>query len=360
MSTVVLISTVIFLLIVRASAPSLTTWYINRIIQQTDGISGTVRGINLALLRGSYTIHQVNIKKTEDGQDLPLFSVERIDISILWDTLLTGKLITKIEIIQPKLSLYDRSKNKEPESKSEKDKKTWLGLTQDIIPFSIDTLTIKNGNFTVDAESKLKRAKLTIQNINIDASNISNIQGINTTVNIAATGDIQNHAEIKIDGSFDPNTSKPTFDANLEIAKLPVSYIDDIVKFYAPFDFEAGEIDMASELKSANGHVTGYIKVGVHNLDVFSWHEDVVEDNDNPIAVLFEMMGGALASFFENDNKDLIEARIPIEGSLNDKDISVIDGILGILKNAFIKAYDLKVENSASDSKDLKNQEDSY
>ncbi len=345
-STIVLISTVMFLLIVRASAPSLATWYINRAIQQAEGISGTVSDIDLALLRGSYTIHQVNIKKTEDGQDLPLFSVKRIDISILWKALLKGKLVTKIAITQPKLSLYERSKNKKPESTPKKDKKTWLGLAQNIIPFSINTLTITNGDFTMDAKSQLKRAKLTIQNINIDASNIANIQGINTTAKIAATGDIQNHAEIKIDGSLDPNTSKPTFDLNLEMAKLPVLYIDDIVKFYAPFDVEAGEIDMASELKSANGNVTGYIKVGVYNLDVFSWHEDVVEDDDHPIAVLLEMMGGALASLFENDNKDLIATRIPIEGSLNDPDISVIDGILGILKNAFIKAYDLKVENS--------------
>jgi len=345
-SSVVIVSILLFLLLVRVSAPSLVTWYTNQTIQQTEGINGIISDVDLAIFKGAYTIHSVNIRQTGDGQDRPLFTAKRIDISILWSALFTGELVAEIAIINPTVSLYDRPEDKVFESKAITDEKTWLGLARNLSPFSIDRLTIENGTFTMDAESQLKRAELTVQNIQLTASNIANAKGPGTIANVVVTGDIQNHTKVIINASFDPNTAKPTFDINLEMAKLPVSYIDAIVKYYAPFDFEAGEIDMASELTSVDGQVSGYVKAGIYQLDIFSWHEDVVEDGDNPVLLFIDMIGGALASLFENDKKDLVATRLPITGSLDDPSVSIIDALFGLLKNAFIEAYDLKVEDS--------------
>eukprot|EP00919_Chromeraceae_sp_WS-2016_P071529 GHVR01169348.1.p2 GENE.GHVR01169348.1~~GHVR01169348.1.p2 ORF type:complete len:102 (-),score=15.61 GHVR01169348.1:142-447(-) len=80
----------------------------------------------------------------------------------------------------------------------------------------------------------------------------------------------------------------------------------------------------------------------------FSWHEDVIEDGDNPLLLMFEMIGGALATLFANDDKDLVATRVPIEGALDDPHVSTFDALSGILKNAFIEAYSLKVEDSVS------------
>jgi len=344
--SVVITTVLLLLLIVRISAPSLVTWYVNRTIEQTDGVSGTVADVDLAIFMGSYTIHQANIRQTGDGQDLPLFTAERIDISILWSALLKGHLVTAIVLVKPVVSLYDRPQDKVFESKAITDEKTWLGLARNLSPFTINKLTIKSGTFTIDAKSKLKRAELAVQNIQLNVTNIANAKGPGTIAKVDMTGDIQNRTKLVLNASFDPNTTKPTFDINLEMAKLPVAYIDEIIKYYAPFDFEAGQIDMASELKSVDGELNGYVKAGIYELDVFSWHEDVVEDGDNPVLLLVDLIGGALASLFENDSRDLVATRLPIKGSLDDPSVSVLDAIYGILKNAFIEAYSLKVEHS--------------
>lgn len=348
MTTIILASTLVMLILLRVAAPNIVTWYINKTIQQTEGISGSVADVDLAIIAGSYSIFQTNIRQTGDGQDLPLLVVERIDISLLVSALLRGKLVAKVTVIKPKISLYDRPKDKIFESKAITDEKTWIGLAQNLSPFAIDKLTVENGTFIMNAQSQLKRSKFTVQNIQLTANNISNSRSADNFAQVELIGDIQDHAKVLIKASLDLNTTKPTFDINLEMEKLPVSYIDSLMKFYAPFDFEAGQIDMASELKSVEGKVTGYVKAGIYQLDVFSWHEDVVEDSDNPIRLVVEAIGGALASLFENEKKELVATRVQIEGSLDDPDVSIVDALLGILRNAFIQAYNLKVENSVS------------
>jgi len=352
LTAIFLLMLLVLLIALRLSAPSIITWYANQAIEQTPAIQGSVDDVDLALIAGAYSIKGVNIRQTGDKKDLPLFIADRVNISVLWSALLRGELVTEIAIINPIIGLYDRPQDKVFENSAITDEKTWIGLARNFTPFAIDKLTVVNGTFIMDAQAQLKRSEFSVQNIQLLVTNIANSRDFDPVATATMTGDIQNKAKLKIVGSFDPNTTKPTFDIDFEMEKLPVSYIDSLLKFYAPFDFEAGQVDMASELKSVDGKLTGYVQTGVYELDVFSWHEDVVEDGDNPIQLLFDMVGGILASLFENDDRDLVATRVPIEGSLEDPDVSIFDALSGILRNAFIEAYSLKIEDSVSGLKE--------
>jgi hypothetical protein len=271
---------------------------------------------------------------------------DKMSISLLWSALFKGELVAELTLTKPTICLYDRPQDKVFEDPAITDEKTWLGLANNLTPFSINKLTVENGTFVMDALSKLKRSEFKLSNIQLLITNIANIKGQNTVATAKMTGDIQNQAKLSLTGTFDPNTVKPSFDLNLEMAKLPVSYIDALMQFYAPFDFEAGEIDMASEIKSVQGQVTGYMKLGIYHLEIFSWHEDVVEDDTNPIEIGIEMLGGMLATLFENDNKELVATSVSIEGNIDSPDVSAWQAFVGILRNAFIEAYSLKIEES--------------
>ncbi|MEP1871646.1 MAG: hypothetical protein ABJJ44_19100, partial [Paraglaciecola sp.] len=86
----------------------------------------------------------------------------------------------------------------------------------------------------------------------------------------------------------------------------------------------------------------------IYELEVFSWQEDAIEDDDNPIALLGEAAGGMVAEIFENNDEQLIATRIPISGDLSNPDISAWVAFKGIVKNAFVQAYDLKLEDSVN------------
>ena len=347
----VAISFLLLIVIVRLTAPTIITSYVNRVIEKTDAIVGTVESIDLALIAGSYRINKINIRQAGDTAERPLFVANNMDVSMSWSQLLKGKLVTEIVLIEPIVGLYDTPDGRIIKNEAIKDKKTWVGLARNLTPFSINKLTVKNGVFKMDAQAELKRSEFSIENIQLIVNNIANSKDSGIVAKAEMTGDIQNKAKITLKASFDPNTTKPTFDIDLEMGKLPVSYVDSLIKFYAPFDLEAGQIDMASEIKSSEGQVEGYVEVGVYNLEVFSWHQDVVEDNDNPISLTIDFAGEIIANIFENkdNNKDLIATRIPINGSIDSPDVSSIDAFFGLIYNAFVTAYSLKVDNSISD-----------
>jgi hypothetical protein len=347
-SAVTLFTVLVVLIVLRLTAPTIITWYANRAIEQTPAIVGSVDDVDLALIDGAYSFKGVNIRQIGDKETFPLFIAERVDVSIFWRALIRGELVTEISIVNPIIGLYDRPEDKMFEDNAILDLNTWIRLARYLTPFTIDKISVNNGTFIMDAQAQLKRSEFSVNNIQLVVVNIANSILADTVAIAELTGDIQNQAKVKVAANFDPNTQKPTFDINLEMEKLPVSYIDSLMKFYAPFDLEAGQIELAGELKSVNGIVSGYVQAGIYDLDVFSWHEDVFEDGDNPIQLIFDIIGGSLASLLEDDDKDLIATRMSIEGSLDDPDVSNFEALSGIFKNAFIEAYSMKVENSVS------------
>ena len=173
-------------------------------------------------------------------------------------------------MIKPTIGLYDRPDNKVFKNEAITDVKMRIGLAHNLTPFSIDKLIVENGTFTMDVESQLKRSTFSIENMQLLVTNIANSKEADVIAHAEISGDIQNKAHLILTANIDPNTLKPNFDLNTEMEKLPVAYFDSLIKFYTPFDLEAGQLDMASEMKAFDGQVTGYIEIGVYQLDVFS------------------------------------------------------------------------------------------
>lgn len=344
--TIVLVLLVLLLIAVRIALASIVVWYVNTIIDEAPGISGSVKDVDIALIQGAYQLNDVNLYQDGDNLQQPLLSASQIELSVLWSALFEGQIVTEIVMIAPKISLFDQSKDNIIESDSVLNEKTWLGLATDLTPLAIDKLTVVRGAFVMDAKDQLKRASFSVEDVELEASNIAVAPQSPQIAELAFSGKVQGTADLSLTASFDPNEKVPTFDMNVEMDKINVSYLDALIKFYSPVDFEAGHIDLASELKAEKGAITGYFKVGIYELEVFSWQEDAIEDDDNPIELLGEAAGGMVAEIFENDDEQLIATRIPISGDLNNPDISAWEAFKGIVKNAFVQAYDLKLEDS--------------
>lgn len=130
--------------------------------------------------------------------------------------------------------------------------------------------------------------------------------------------------------------------------RLSVKDIEGLIAFYAPFDLEAGHIDGAVELAAKDGELTGYVKAGVHQLSVFSWRKDVVEDGDNPLQILFEAASDLVAEVLENDKSKLVATRVPIQGTIDNTETSVFSAVVAVLQNAFLQTFDMEIEDIVS------------
>ncbi|KDC53759.1 DUF748 domain-containing protein [Pseudoalteromonas sp. S3431] len=346
-----LVVIVLLLITLRIAAPYAVQQYVNYQLKHTQGITGHIGDVDLFLYRGAYAIDDVEIYATNaTTAPRPLLAVKTLDFSLAWSALLKGNLVTNMAFMRPEIVIYDKNPNAAEQNQRVKDETTWIGLANDLVLFSIDTLTIEQGKLSLVNATSQGENPTFISNINARIENITNAQNLSktlvTTLNVE--GALMGEAALKLNGKLDPFSKHANFDFNAEVQRFSVKNLDTVFKVYTPFDIEAGGIDGAMELVAKDNNLNGYVKAGVQNLRVFSWREDIEKDDDGIFTAIFEGSVDLLGSILENDESKLVAARIPIEGQLDNTDVSTFQAVISVLKNAFFDAFSMKVDNVVS------------
>jgi len=347
----VVIATVLFLILLRGALPYAVQYYVNQQLEQTQGIKGHVGDVDLYLYRGAYAIDSVNIYALgATSAPKPLLAVDTLNFSLSWPALLKGNLVTNMQFTHPEIVVYDKAPNKMEQNKQVKNETTWIGLANNLVPFSIDTLIIDNGKVSLVNATREGDKPTYISNINADIKNITNAQNLTKTLvtSLNVEGDLMGEAALSLTGKLDPFSEKANFDFNVEVQRFSVKHLETVFKVYTPFDIEAGGIDGAMELAAKNNVLNGYAKAGVYNLSVFSWREDIEKDDDGLLTAIFEGSIDAVSALLENADSELVAARIPIDGTLNNTDISTFQAVVSVLKNAFLDAFKMEVDDVIS------------
>ncbi|BBW93770.1 DUF748 domain-containing protein [Pseudoalteromonas sp. PS1M3] len=342
---------IVLLLIFRVGAPHAIQYYVNQQIKDTQGITGHVGDVDLYLYRGAYAIDGIKIYAKEDNlAPKPLLSVATLNFSLSWSALLKGNLVTNMQFTYPEIVVYDKAPNKTEQNKQVKNETTWVGLANNLVPFSIDTLSIDNGKVSlVNATSEGDKPTY-ISNIDAEIKNITNAQNLTKTLvtSLNIEGDLMGEAALSLKGQLDPFSEKANFDFNVEVQRFSVKHLETVFKVYTPFDIEAGGIDGAMEVAAKDNVLNGYAKAGVYDLSVFSWREDIEKDDDGLFTAIFEGSIDILSELLENDESELVAARIPIDGTLYNTDISTFQAVVSVLKNAFLEAFKMEVDDVIS------------
>ncbi|OUX86067.1 DUF748 domain-containing protein [Alteromonas sp.] len=347
----VIVVTVLLLILARVGAPYAVQYYINQQINQTKGITGQVGDVDLQLYRGAYAVDDIEIYAVdEQSSPKPLLSVKTLDFSLAWSAVLNGNLVTNMVFSQPKVVVYDKDTTTPEQNQQVKDERTWIGLANNLVVFSIDTLKIIDGKISLVNQTKKGEIPTYIANINADIKNITNAQNLTKTLvtSVDVKGDLMGEATLTLVGKLDPFSEQANFDFNMEVQRFSVKQIQTVFNVYTPFDIEAGGIDGAMELAAKSNEVNGYAKAGVYDLSIFSWREDAEKDDDGLFTIIFEGGADLLSAILENDESQLVAARIPIEGTLDSTDISTFQAVVSVLKNAFFDATKMQVDDIVS------------
>lgn len=346
-----LVVTIVLLIIFRAAAPYAVQYYVNQQLEQTQGITGHVGDVDLYLYRGAYAIGDIEIYAVDaTSVPKPLLAIQTLDFSLAWSALLKGNLVTNMAFTRPEIVIYDKDPSSAEQNQQVKDETTWIGLANDLVLFSIDTLLIENGKVTLVNATNDGDKPTYIANINAEVKNITNAQNLSKTLvtSLNVEGDLMGEAALILNGKLDPFSDEANFDFNVEVQRFSVKNLETVFKVYTPFDIEAGGIDGAMELAANNNNLNGYVKAGVHDLSVFSWREDIEKDDDGLFTAIFEGSIDLLSSLLENDESKLVAARVPIDGQLDNADVSTFEAVVSVLKNAFFEAFKMKVDNVIS------------
>lgn len=338
--------TLIALLILRIAATPALQWYVNNKLDESPKYAGQVGNIDLSLLRGAYSMEDVEITKTEGEVPVPLFAATRIEFSTLWRAIANGTPVAQVELFDPQINIVD--------SNDEAKKQTgaggqWLQMIEDLFPLRLDRAIVHQGQLHFRNYDSDPRIDISLSAMDAVAENLSNQQALTESriARLSMTALAMDVSDLTLAVAYDPATDKPSFDVALQMVALPILRLDNFVSSYAPFDVEAGSLDLSSELAAREGVLEGYIKPTIHNLEVFKWSEDIGEDGDGPVHALWEGLIAFIAGIKEQPHEQLI-SHIPVHGNIDDPDANVFVAIAGVVKNSFVEAYQVNLENTVS------------
>jgi hypothetical protein len=137
----------------------------------------------------------------------------------------------------------------------------------------------------------------------------------------------------------------PDFDMDAQLTNVDLTSINDFIKAYGKFDVERGSMALYSELKLKDGQLDGYVKPFFENVKVLNWEKD--KEEDGIFRAAWEAVAGLFTEVAENQPRDQIATKVPIEGNIKQPDTDATTTFLNILRHAFIKAFNKGIEAEA-------------
>lgn len=332
--------------LVRALLPLWITDALNEHMAEMGAYRGQVADVDLALYRGAYRIDALRIEKRSGKVPVPLIEVPTLDLSIRWRELFSGALVGEAEFHAPQLNFVD---GREPDEDQAGRGVDWRQRLESLLPVRLDRIVIHDGVIAFRNPFVQPGVDLRMRDVEASVTNLTNIHDAQgkRDANLSARARVLERAPLQLTARFDPLGSLRDFALRLRVTDIELTRINDLTRAYAAIDIASGHGSVVLEMEATGGHLQGYAKPLLDDLEILDWEQDVERDADNPLRLLWEGLGGAISALFRNQPRDRFATRIPIEGDIGDPDVDTVDAVVGVLRNAFVRAYDAHFEDDS-------------
>lgn len=344
---------IVLLIAARVALPVALQRYVNQTLNSAEGYDGHVGDIDLAIWRGAYVIHDVEIKKAQGNVYAPFFTAEKIDLSILMAAVLRGNLVGELIFHKPTVNIVVTDEGTEDADAPEDIEQTgeqsdWQRVVTDLFPLRFDLVEVREGELHYRKPDSDPKVDVYLTNLNATLENFTNSRELSDSLVATLTADaaVMRNGSLDFTLEMDPYADQAQFDFKGKLLDLKLASIDDLIRAYTPIDVEAGTLDVVAELAAQGGRLTGYVKPLLHNVEVFKWREDVKEQDDNFLRIAWEGLVDGLSELFENQPRDLVATRIPIDGDISGPRPEIFTTVINILRNAFVSAFEAKLEGN--------------
>ncbi|GGY32115.1 hypothetical protein GCM10008098_26900 [Rhodanobacter panaciterrae] len=333
-----LLVVILLLVIARALLPYAVRHYLNVRMDRMGDYHGQIADIDLHLWRGAYTINELRIVKTTGTLPAPLLDTRRADIELSWFALSHGVFRGKVSFSAPTINFVKGHGDSDSQTGKGVD---WRAQLKLLAPMRLDEINVSDGTVTFQSFVLNPRVDLKMTDVNGTLTNLTNIQRRhgNRVAELHATATVLGDAPFETQASFDPLNHFGDFSYQLHASNIQLVKANDLARAYAGLDFAGGSGDFTMELEARNGQLDGYAKPIFHDLKIFSWKQDVVQDKKGPVKLAYEALAQGVVSLFESHATEQFATRVPISGRIDDKQLDTSQAILGVLHNAFVKAY---------------------
>ncbi|NUR22039.1 DUF748 domain-containing protein [Frateuria sp.] len=336
---------VVLLVAARLALPYVVKDYLNRKMDRMSDYHGHIADIDIHLWRGAYSIDGLRIDKIDGKVPVPFFSATTTDIALSWRALTHRTIRGRVAFDRASLNFVDGEGKVAGQSGKGVD---WRRKLEMLLPIQLDEVTVHDSQVTFRNFVSQPKVDLRMTAVEATVANLTNAdrsQG-RRVASLDATARVLGDAPLMAKAAFDPLAPRLLdFTFALRVSDIALTRLNDLARAYARLDFAGGHGTFVMQLEARDGQLEGYAKPLLHGVQIFSWKQDVEKEHKNPLRVAWEAIAQGIASLFKNHAEDQLATRVPISGRIDDKDVSAWAAIVGVLHNAFVKAYSPQLEH---------------
>ena len=338
----ILLGLLILLIAFRIALPYIVLEQANKRLKTMPDYYGHIDDIDIALLRGAYTIKDIYIdqKDSVTKERTPFMAADALDLSVEWRALFKGRIVGEIVMERPIVRFTKEAV--EPGEVAE-DTVQLADLLKDFMPIQINRFEVHNGSFQFNDPTTEPNVFLKMDNIQMRAENLKTVRDEDVLLPAFVTMDADVYGgHLVLDMDLDPLAEESTFDMAAELTRADLTLFNDFFEAYAKVDIEKGYFGMYTELAANDGKFLGYVKPIIEDLKVLG-----PDDKDKSLPEqVWQGLVGFGAMLLTNPREDQIATRVPLEGDLSKPDVRTWYAVIDLLRNAFIQALQPEIENT--------------
>jgi Domain of Unknown Function (DUF748) len=335
---------IILLIVARIILPFAMKAYVNHKLNEAQEYSGKIQDVDIALWRGGYRIHQVQILKKNGNVRSPLFAASEVDLAVEWRELFHGAVVGEVVLRQPRVNFVMGPTPQQ--SQNGKDER-WDKILQSLFPFKLNRVEIVNGEIHFQSPSVTPPVDIYLRRISATATNLTNSRDLEQKLpsGLIARSSTLGGGQLNLQLKMNLLTPEPTYEMNCGLTNVDLVALNDFLRAYGKFDVAHGTFALFTSAAAENGSYEGYFKVFFDNLDVFAWEK---ERKKNILEVFWQAIVGGVTTVFKNHLKDQLATKVPISGSYTNSSVGVWTATATLLQNAFIHALVPKLDQQVT------------
>jgi hypothetical protein len=339
---IILLSIIVVLVVFRLLLPWIVLRYVNNKLANLEEYYGHVDDIDIHLYRGAYVIKDINIVRKESKgtkiDTIPFFKSDAIDLSVEWKALFKGAIVGEIAVEKPVVNFVNEAHKGEDVKADTADFKQ---LIDDLMPIRVNRFDIHQGQIHYRDMNSSPKLDLAIRNLNVTATNLTNVTDSKELLPATAKATAEAYdGKLDLDVKFDALAEKPTFDLTTNFTGINLVKLNPMLQAYGNFDVKKGTFSMYAEFAGKKGTFGGYVKPVLKDLDVVQWNK---EEGDFK-QIVWETVVGVTAELLQNQKKEQLATKIPINGSFDKVNVNIWRAISYVLRNAFFQAIKPSVD----------------
>ena len=178
------------------------------------------------------------------------------------------------------------------------------------------------------------RYRLFLADTELVMENFSN-QRTEGTAKAKLTGRFMGSGATVVNATFRPELDGPDFDVDVRIENTNLKAMNPVLRTHAKVDVASGTFSAFAEVRVQGGRVEGYVKPLFRDLNVYS----EAQDEDKSLGQkLKEKAVDVFGKVLQNRPREEVATVVPLSGPLENPKASTWATLIGLVRNAFIKA----------------------